>query len=672
MRLVSASARRSVVLCLVALVPVAVLAVSSIVLASRQVTSVVDRQVQTTAAVSAEVFDQQTGDLVALVHSYATRPSLVIALSGGTGSNATVAQNLQSLAGATPGISASFVADIHGTSLNTYPYFASAIGKNFAFRDWFKGLVASGRPYVSNAIETQEDSHTLAVTITDYVRDAAGHPVAVLGVNYSLESISAFAAHVGKAQGIELKVTDRVGTSLTAGGKNGLVSLADDPRVRAARAGRTGLLDYAPTLSDGRRGPVELSAYAPVTGPGWTVVASKDKDIAFAGLVRLRTTVLAITSLLVLIILTGVGAIVRSDRRRRDSEGLVQTRDRELAKVLESTDEGFFSIDADGAITRWNTQAEKIYGWGARGVGPERDGNVVAAEFRQEYTDDLAGYRPGRLELVGKRVEMTARHRNGHEIPLEVGVWAHDDGDGFSAFVHDITERVAIQTALETERRRLTEAQRLGQMGGFECDLATDAWTYSEQMYELWGVAARRPVQRGRRRAHPRAGPGGRRQLVGGRRPGRRPARPGVPDPPRRRRRRAGAPGDPRGGSRSRRPAAARAWHPSRHHRPHGCGEGRPARERVLRRGPGSHPRLHLRVRPGDRCPRLRLAGQGHPRHPGRPAQSARTRVDGHGSSTPTTSRGCRRSTLPPPTCRTGRCCSCAIARSTPTGSGTG
>ena len=226
MTLVSASARRSVVLCLVALVPVAVLAVSSIVLASRQVTTVVDKQVQTTAAVSAEVFDQQTNDLVALVHSYATRPSLVIALSGGTGSNATVEQNLQSLAGATPGISASFVADIHGTSLNTYPYFASAIGKNFAYRDWFKGLVASGRPYVSNAIETQEDSHTLAITVTDYVRDAAGHPVAVLGINFSLESIREFAAHVGEAQGIELTVTDRVGTSLTAGGKNGLVSLA--------------------------------------------------------------------------------------------------------------------------------------------------------------------------------------------------------------------------------------------------------------------------------------------------------------------------------------------------------------------------------------------------------------------------------------------------------------
>ena len=488
LRLVSTAAPRSAILCLVALVPVAVLAVSSIVLASHQVTNVVDSQVETTAGVSAEVIGQQTDDLVALVHSYATRPSLVMSLSG-TGGDATVAQNLKSLAGATPGISASFVADIHGTSLDTYPYFASAIGKNFAYREWFKGLVASGRPYVSSAIQTEENSHTLAVTITDYIRDPDGRPIGILGINYSLKSIRSFAAAVGGAQGISLLVTDRVGTSLTAP-RRGLVSATRDPRVRAALAGHTGLLDYAPVSPDGRTGPVELSAYAPVPGIGWTVVASKDKDTAFAGLARLRTTVLAITAVLVLVLLAGVWVIARSDRRRRESERLVQKRDRELAMVLESTDEGFMSIDGAGAITRWNNQAERIYGWTAPEVlGRNAMDTVLPAEARRAHADDLAGYRAGAgSDLVGKRSEITALHRDGHTIPVEVGVWAHDDGDGFSAFIHDITERVAIQAELETERRRLTEAQRLGQMGGFECDFVSGAWIYSGQMFELWGV----------------------------------------------------------------------------------------------------------------------------------------------------------------------------------------
>jgi hypothetical protein len=286
------SPRRSVaLLTVVALAAVALLAVSSIVLASNTVTRVVNKQVQTTAAVSAVVVGKQTADLVALVRSYATRPSLAAGVAAGPRGDAAVAFNLASLAGSIPGISASFVADLHGTSRSTYPPEPSVYGTNFAYREWFKGLVASGRPFVSNAIVTKEANHTLAVTVTDYIRGADGRPVGILGVNYSLASIQSFATNVGRAQGITLKVTDRVGTSLTAGGARGLVSLAGDPRVRAALAGRTELQDYTPLLAGGRRGPEELSAFAPVAGAGWTVIASIGKSVAFAGLVRLRDTV---------------------------------------------------------------------------------------------------------------------------------------------------------------------------------------------------------------------------------------------------------------------------------------------------------------------------------------------------------------------------------------------
>jgi hypothetical protein len=53
-------------------------------------------------------------------------------------------------------------------------------GTNFAYREWFKGLVASGRPFVSNAIVTKEATHTLAVTVTDYIRGADGRPLGIL------------------------------------------------------------------------------------------------------------------------------------------------------------------------------------------------------------------------------------------------------------------------------------------------------------------------------------------------------------------------------------------------------------------------------------------------------------------------------------------------------------
>jgi PAS domain S-box-containing protein len=454
--------RNVVLLTLVALVPVAFLSVSAIVLASRQVTSEVNQRVQETAAVSAVVVGEQTSDLVTLVQSYATRPSLIWEVAEGSAGDAEVESHLTGLAEAIPGISATFVASTGGTSLATYPPEPSVIGTNFAYRDWYRGLVASGRAYVSDAIVTKEAGHPLAVTVTDYIRGADGKPLAILGANYSLKSIGTFSANVGRVQGIDLTVTDRAGTSLTAAGAHGLVSLADDPRVRAARAGRTGLVNYAPDRRGGRHGPRELSAYTPVAATGWTVVASIPDSTAFAGLVRLRETVLGITVVLVLILLAGVRAIALSDRRRRAVERQVQSRDRELARVVESTDEGFVSVNDAGSITIWNSRAADLYGWDASGViGRDLVDTVIPVADRGGYRADLARYRAGAgSAVVGHRREMTALHRDGHEIPLEMSVWAQDDG-GLSAFMHDISQRVTTAIELEAARDQAMAASRL-------------------------------------------------------------------------------------------------------------------------------------------------------------------------------------------------------------------
>jgi two-component system sensor histidine kinase/response regulator len=115
------SLRNAALLTVVALLPVGLLAVSSIALASKQVTSDVDKQVQTTAAVSAVVMGQQAANLELLVQSYANRPSLVTGVAAGAHGGPSVELNLESLAHAVPGISATFVASTEGTSLATCP-----------------------------------------------------------------------------------------------------------------------------------------------------------------------------------------------------------------------------------------------------------------------------------------------------------------------------------------------------------------------------------------------------------------------------------------------------------------------------------------------------------------------------------------------------------------------
>jgi diguanylate cyclase (GGDEF)-like protein/PAS domain S-box-containing protein len=446
----------------VALATVVLLAASSIVLASDTVTAAVKKQVHSTATVSAVVIGQQDAELVHLVHSYATRPSLAAGMVAGARGNATVASNLEELARALPGISASFVTNLRGTSLDTYPPEPSVYGTNFAYRGWFKGLVASGRPFVSNAIETKEASRALAVTVTDYIRQTDGRPVGILGVNYSLRAIRAYAANVGKAQGITLAVTDRAATSLTANGEHGLVSLAQDPRVKAALAGHSGVLDYMPVSAHGGHGPEELSAYASVAGVGWAVVASIPKAAALSGVARLRYTVLAIAALLVLILLVTIRIVARSDRRRRDFELQVQHGDRALARVLESSHEAFLATDDAGTITAWNRQAETLFGWPASEVlGRSLSDTVIPMGYRPEHTEQAAGYPTSlRSNAPDERAELIGLHRDGRAISVEISSWPQEDSGGFNAFLHDITERVAVRAELESLNIELASLAR--------------------------------------------------------------------------------------------------------------------------------------------------------------------------------------------------------------------
>ncbi len=56
-----------------------------------------------------------------------------------------------------------------------------------------------------------------------------------------------------------------------------------------------------------------------------------------------------------------------------------------------------------------------------------------------------------------------------------------------SALTDVTAERTAVRTAGE-QSRMLLEAQRIGQIGSFEHDLASGRWTYSDELLALWGL----------------------------------------------------------------------------------------------------------------------------------------------------------------------------------------
>jgi len=75
-----------------------------------------------------------------------------------------------------------------------------------------------------------------------------------------------------------------------------------------------------------------------------------------------------LTVLLALVVIIGVGYEVTSRGRRIDASALLAIRDREIAQIMEATDEGFLSFDAVGTITSWSANSQQIFGWSAADV----------------------------------------------------------------------------------------------------------------------------------------------------------------------------------------------------------------------------------------------------------------------------------------------------------------
>src|SRR5207302_7863379 len=57
----------------------------------------------------------------------------------------------------------------------------------------------------------------------------------------------------------------------------------------------------------------------------------------------------------------------------------------------------------------------------------------------------------GEGPVLGRRLELTALHRDAHEFAIELTPWAVRTGSDirFNAFIHDISERKALEQRLE-------------------------------------------------------------------------------------------------------------------------------------------------------------------------------------------------------------------------------
>ncbi len=162
---------------------------------------------------------------------------------------------------------------------------------------------------------------------------------------------------------------------------------------------------------------------------------------------------------------------------------------RQLVAIVEGSGDAIFGTATDGTVTSWNAAAERLFGFGA-GEIIGQPFSLLAPPDRVVEQDQMRA----RLSAGGphERLETIRRRRDGStvEVLITASTATDEQGQviGLSVIAHDITDRRQAQTALETSRSRLAEAQRTAHLGSFEFDLTNGELTWSEEYHRILGL----------------------------------------------------------------------------------------------------------------------------------------------------------------------------------------
>jgi hypothetical protein len=167
-----------------------------------------------------------------------------------------------------------------------------------------------------------------------------------------------------------------------------------------------------------------------------------------------------------------VGSMIDVSERKRAEAVLRESEARHRA-VLESAIDAFVGMDHEGRITEFNPAAESLFGrTRAEVLGLELASVIVPPAFREAHRRGLTRYlATGETAVIGARLEVTALHADGRELPVELTVTraGPHDPPAFNAYIRDLTaqkQAAAARASLEMQLQQSQKMEAIGRLAG--------------------------------------------------------------------------------------------------------------------------------------------------------------------------------------------------------------
>jgi|GEM_PF-604592 len=182
--------------------------------------------------------------------------------------------------------------------------------------------------------------------------------------------------------------------------------------------------------------------------------------------------------------IVNVMAIARDITERRIAEEELKKEKEILEKIFENIPVMIGFVGDDGAVKLVNPEWERTIGWTLKEL-QEQNVDIFAEaypdpSYRQEILDFVAA-------ATGEWADLRIKVRDGRVIDAACAVVHLSDGTKI-AIAQDITERKQAEEKVRQSERQLAEAQRLAHIGSWDWDLRTNAVTWSDELYHIFGL----------------------------------------------------------------------------------------------------------------------------------------------------------------------------------------
>ena len=154
------------------------------------------------------------------------------------------------------------------------------------------------------------------------------------------------------------------------------------------------------------------------------------------------------------------GAIIRDISDRLEMQEELRSSEMRARAIMESANDAIITADSKGDILSWNHAASTILGYSEDDVVGEALTLIIPEEYKAAHDAGIERVaQGGEHHVIGKTVELSALHKEGHTIPVELSLstWLVGEERYFSGIIRDITERKKSESRLLNQKKKLAE-----------------------------------------------------------------------------------------------------------------------------------------------------------------------------------------------------------------------